>query len=110
MDNAQLELSLQKLSEEIVILKTEGKSKDREIKELKEKVEVLTSSLNGLALTNQSILSKVDNLAEKFNPIITYIEELKTQPKKDLDKFKWIMITNVIGLGFIGLAIWLKLK
>lgn len=110
MDYTQIELRLQELSKQITVLETEGKSKDREIKELKEKVEVLTNSLNGLALTNQTILSEIKNINDKFNPISNYIEELKTQPKKDLDKFKWIILTNIIGLGFIGLAIWLKLK
>lgn len=110
MENTQIELTLKQLSEKIVILETEGKAKDREIKELKNKIEVLTNSLNGLALTNQSILSEIKNINDKFNSISNYIEELKTQPKKDLDKFKWIVLTNIIGLAFIGLSIWLKLK
>lgn len=103
-------LAIKQMNEEIIILKTEGKTKDREIKELKEKVEVLTTSFNSLALTNQSILSKVDNLAEKFNPIITYIEELKKQPQKDKDKFIWLLISGLVGVGFLALGVYLGIK
>jgi uncharacterized Fe-S cluster-containing protein len=88
------------LLERIVILETESKTKDREIKELKKTVEFITTTLNNQALTTQAILSKVDNLAEKFAPIVTYIEELKSKPQKELNKFAWLVVTLVTN------AIW----
>lgn len=86
--------------ERVVTLEAEKKSQDREIKELKDKVECLTSNFNTLALTNQSILSKVDNLTEKFNPVVAYIEELKSKPQKELNKFAWLIVTLITN------AIW----
>lgn len=86
--------------ERVVALEVEKKSQDREIKELKEKVEVLTTSFNGLALAIQGMSSKMDNLTEKLKPISDYIEDLKTQPRKELNKFAWLIATLVTN------AIW----
>lgn len=102
--------SVEELAEKLIVLQTEKKSQDRELKELKDKVEVLTASFNGLALTNQKILSKMDNLTEKFAPISAFIEELKSQPKKEIDKFKWLLISGLVGIGFLALGIYLGLK
>lgn len=84
------------LLERIVKLEAANEAKDREIKEIKEKQEVLMTSFNNLALTNQTILAKMDNLTEKLNPIAAYIEDLKTQPKKKLNDFIWQLGTNLI--------------
>lgn len=94
--------------ERLAKLEAANETKDREIKELKEKQEVLMTSFNTLALTNQTILTKMDNLTEKLNPIAAYIEELKTQPKKELNKFIWLIIGMVLNFAGIAIAFYFK--
>lgn len=94
--------------ERIVGLEMERKSSDREIKELKERVDFLTNSFNGQALTTQSILSKVDNLSESvnnrmdnldksFNSVTLFIEEIKAQPKRKLNEFVGYILAALCG-------------
>ncbi|MFT8350013.1 hypothetical protein [Clostridium saccharoperbutylacetonicum] len=96
------------LLERIVTLETEKKSHDREIKELKEKVEFISTSLNNQALATQSILSKVDNLTEKFKPVVDFIEELKSKPQKELNKFAWLIVTLVTNAIWGLLLLYIK--
>lgn len=98
------------LLERIVKLEANDKTKDREIKEIKEKQDILMASFNTLALTNQTILTKMDNLTEKLNPIAAYIEELKTAPKKELNKFAWLLITLATNSVWGLIIFYLKLK
>lgn len=110
MDAIQLENSLKELTEKIIILDANDKTKDREIKELKNKIEVLTTTQNNLALTNQKILSEVEYLRNDFKDVKLYIEEIKTQPKKDKDNFTKALIGSivVVVVGFIAYSIGLK--
>lgn len=101
--------------ERIVALEMERKSSDREIKELKEKVDNLSILFNGQALTSQDILNKVNNLSENFNlkfdnlskeftSFNKFIDDLKEQPKKELNKFKWIVISALSGSAITALV------
>lgn len=88
--------TLEELANEIATLKAEKKYQDREIKELKEKVETLTVSFNGQALAIQDIKTDVRYMRDEFSSIKTYIEESKTQPGKELKSFLWKIATNLV--------------
>jgi hypothetical protein len=102
-----LEKSDKEKLERIVSLESENKAKDREIKELKSKVEVLQASDTSLALMNEKMFAKMDNLAERFDtgmknlnekvePLAKFIEEIKTQPRKNLNEFLWKIANNLV--------------
>lgn len=101
-----LEKSDREKAEKIAILENENKAKDREIKDIKSKQEVLTTSYTSLALMNEKMFAKMDNLAErfdtgmktlneKFDPLAKFVEELKSQPRKNLNDFIWKLVNNL---------------
>lgn len=113
METTQVESILNQLAEltkKIIILETNDKSKDREIKEIKDTQQVLTTTQNGLALTNQKILSEVEYLRNDFKDVKSYIEEIKTQPRKDKDNFVKAVVGAIIAVvvSFIAYSLGLK--
>ena len=83
--------------ERLVALEVEIKTKDREIKELKEKVELLNTAFNTQALTIQDIRADVGYMRKEFETINKFIEELKMQPKKELNKFIGYILAALCG-------------
>lgn len=121
MENLELlTTKVEELTKEVVILKTEGKAKDREIKEIKEQLQKVSNSQMQLESTNQIVLNELKhigtnieevkkNVTDEMKPIKDYIESLKTQPKKDMDKFKW-WIVGIVGSVATGLIVYLATK
>jgi chromosome segregation ATPase len=106
------------LLERVVTLETEKKAIEKEIREikethskniteLKEQIQNITTIQTQLDSSNQIILNELKhintnienvqkNVTEEMKPIKEYIEDLKTQPKKKLDDFFWKLATNLI--------------
>ena len=113
-----LEKSDKEKLEKIAVLENENKAKDREIKEIKSKMEVLSTSNTSLALMNEKMFAKMDNLAErfdtgmknlndKFEPLSKFVEDVKTQPRKNLNDFIWKLANNLV---WAAIAAYLMLK
>lgn len=94
--------TIEELANELATLKAEKKYQDREIKELKEKVEMLTTAFNTQALAIQDIKTDVRYIRDEFGSIKTFIEDLKAQPKKELNKYIGLIVSAVLcGVSYI---------
>lgn len=94
--------NLEDLAKEFATFKASKEYQDREIKELKEKVEVLTASFNGQALAIQDIKTDVRYMRDEFSSIKSFIEDLKSQPKKELNKYIGLIVSAALcGLSYI---------
>lgn len=94
--------TIEELANELATLKAEKKYQDREIKELKEKVEMLTTAFNTQALAIQDIKTDVRYMRDEFGSIKTFIEDLKAQPKKELNKYIGLIVSAALcGVSYI---------
>lgn len=106
----QLQIQVQELSSKLAALSLSNENKDREIKELKNRLSKLENDRVEDKVLNKEIMMRLDSMNLDMKEIKEFIKEQKEQPGKDRKEFIKQVVGTIVSLSIGALFGWLSSK